>query len=200
MPDKSKVWLNAATELQYARSFTKGRDVKLKGEGYFEVTEDALHPFTVDAGGIQTTVVGTSFIIKAYEGENKTVVSVVSGRVKVASGYETGNVLKPSMQLQFDRQQLITTTSMIDTSSVLAWKQGRLQFEGNSLSEIASVLERWYDIKIQFTDPTAKNCRYYMSFDNNAALEKTFSIIAELTKMQYSIDKNIITLSGKGCR
>ena len=200
LPDKSKAWLNAATELQYASSFTKNREVKLKGEGYFQVTHDAAHPFNVDAGGIQTTVLGTSFNIKAYEAETKTIISVITGSVKVASNNNNLAVLKPSMQLQFDRQQVKTTMSTIDTNSVIAWKNGRLEFEGETLGNIAGSLERWYDLKIIFTDPAIKNCRFYMAFNNTTPLEKTFSIIAELTKLQYTIDKNIITFSGKGCR
>jgi transmembrane sensor len=200
LPDNSKVWLNAATQLEYATSFAKNRYVKLKGEAYFEVTHDASHPFGISAGGIETTVLGTSFNIKAYETENKTIISVITGRVKVADSKQNLAVLKPSMQLQFDRQQATATTSNIDTNSVLAWKHGRLQFEGESFGNIAASLERWYDIKIVLTDPAIKNCRYYMAFENTIPLEKIFSTKAEVTGLKYTINKNTVTLSGKGCR
>src|SRR5215203_1055569 len=50
LPDGSMVWLNAATTLQYARSFTQHRQLTLDGEAYFEVAHDPAHPFSVQSG------------------------------------------------------------------------------------------------------------------------------------------------------
>lgn len=201
LPDSSTVWLNAATTLRYAEAFTKNRNLELTGEAYFEVAHDATHPFRIKAGGVQTIVLGTSFDIKAYESEDKTTISVRSGSVKVNNGPKNLAILKPFMQLQFDRQQQAATTGLIDTSSVLAWKKGRLQFDGETFASIASTLDRWYNIKIAFSNPSISNCRYYMGFDNSIPLEKMLSTMAEVTETQYSIHKNTntITFSGKGC-
>jgi transmembrane sensor len=49
LPDGTKVWLNAASSLTYAPSFSgkSERRVQLSGEAYFEVAKDKLHPFVV---------------------------------------------------------------------------------------------------------------------------------------------------------
>jgi ferric-dicitrate binding protein FerR (iron transport regulator) len=201
LPDRSKVWLNATTELRYTRAFKKNREVELRGEAYFEVTHDASHPFIISGGGVQTTVLGTTFNIKAYQSDNSTTVSVISGSVQVANNSKTLAVLKPSMQLQYNKQEQKATTTTIDSNSVSAWRHGKLQFEGESLADITKSLERWYGIKIVFTNTEMKNCRYYMGFDNQTPLEELLSTMAELTKMQYTINKNdnSVTLSGKEC-
>ena len=202
LPDSSKLSLNASTEIRYKKSFAKNRKIELKGEAFFDVAHDAAHPFVIEAGGLQTTVVGTSFNVKAYESDDKTIISVITGRVKIANNSKTAAVLGPAMQFQFERQNKTSTITAIDTSLVTAWKKGRLHFEGESFADIARSLEQWYGIKIMFNNPTMRHCRYYMNFDNSDSLEKILSSMAELTGMNYSIDKpsNTITLSGNGCR
>jgi ferric-dicitrate binding protein FerR (iron transport regulator) len=200
LPDGSQIWLNAETELRYKTAFTKSREIELNGEAYFEVVHDPTHPFLVKAGELQTTVLGTSFNIKAYKQETQAAVSLISGSVQVSNNSKTPISLKPSTQLVYSKNNQETGIAVIDTNSVMAWKKGKLQFEGESLATIASSLERWYAVKFVFTTPSMKNCRYYMSFDNKLSLEKTLAIVAELTGMKYSVANNTVTLSGNGCQ
>jgi transmembrane sensor len=202
LPDSSRVWLNASTTLRYLKSFNQSRKVELEGEAYFEVTHDAQHPFVVDAGGVHTAVLGTSFNIKAYRPETVTGVSVITGKVRVTDSGGLLGVLTPAVHLQYDRQNRIVKTSTIDTNAVVAWTKGKLLFQGETFAEIARTLENWYGIKIIFTNPRMMSCRYYMSFDNTISLNKLLSIMSEITEMEYVNDeeKNIVTLSGKECR
>lgn len=50
--------------------FTSDRAVSLTGEAWFEVAHDEKHPFTVDAGSLDLTVLGTTFNVSAYPEEN----------------------------------------------------------------------------------------------------------------------------------
>src|SRR5690348_588709 len=46
LPDSSLVWLNSGSHLRYTADFTENkRDVYLDGEAYFQVKQDAGHPF-----------------------------------------------------------------------------------------------------------------------------------------------------------
>lgn len=60
LPDRSKVWLNAASSLTYAVPLIKNgiRSVKLEGEAYFEVNKDKVHPFVVESGGRKSKFLG----------------------------------------------------------------------------------------------------------------------------------------------
>ncbi len=70
LPDGSIVWLNADSRLSYSESFgRKNRNVRLEGEGYFEV-EHGEHPFVVQTDSAQIKVLGTKFDIKNYSDEN----------------------------------------------------------------------------------------------------------------------------------
>ena len=202
LPDGSHVSLNANSTLRYVKNFEKNRSLELSGEGYFEVTHDPSHPFKVKAGEVETTVVGTSFNIKAYPALTNTIVSVITGRVKVTHEEKDLGLLTPTNQLAYDRFRQTSGISIIDTNSVVAWTRGKLQFEGEKFSDIAATLENWYGIKIVLSNPGIGACRYYMSFDNTTTIDKLLSTMSLITEMQYSINKNTntITFSGKECR
>jgi ferric-dicitrate binding protein FerR (iron transport regulator) len=202
LPDGSTVWLNAASTLRYARAFKQTRALELEGEAYFDVKRDESHPFQVKAVGVETTVLGTTFTIKAYANDTVATVSVLSGRVKVGRAGKELAVLTPALQLQVDRDGLLPQIAKVDTAAVVAWKKGVLLFDGAPLSDIAKVLERWYGVQIEFANSSLQACRYYMSFDQSTPLEMLLPTIAEITGMQYRIQHQnmVITLSGDACR
>lgn len=201
LPDSSKVWLNASTILRYAASFRNDRQVRLEGEAYFEVAHDAGHPFVIVAGDLNATVLGTSFNIKAFTADASTKISVISGRVKVTENSKEIGILSASDELKFDRKTRTRTINRIDTNHVLAWKNGKLKFNGESFAEMAVVIEGWYGIQMKFADASIARCRYYLSVDNTVSIDSLLSIIEELAGIRYVFnkDKTIVTISGQGC-
>lgn len=86
LSDNTVVWLNAESSLTYPAVF-KGseRRVELRGEAYFEVAKDAAHPFIVKAGGVDVTVTGTTFSVRAYGNEPVVRTVLESGSVSVSA-------------------------------------------------------------------------------------------------------------------
>ena len=67
LSDGTRVHLNSLSELKYPVSF-KGmneRTVELKGEAFFEIAKDSLHPFKVETQGILIQQFGTAFNVKS---------------------------------------------------------------------------------------------------------------------------------------
>jgi len=84
LPDGSIVWLNADSKLSYSESFSrKNRNVRLEGEGYFEV-EYGEHPFVVRTDSTQIKVLGTKFNVKNYDDENYIRVSLLEGSIALS--------------------------------------------------------------------------------------------------------------------
>lgn len=80
LPDGTRVWLNQNTEIDYPARFSKNeRNVTLKGEAFFEVKRDPSRPFIITSGAVKTTVLGTSFNVRAYN-DNDAQVSVRTGK------------------------------------------------------------------------------------------------------------------------
>ena len=70
LPDGTKGMLNSGSQLTYSLPFTNNREIKLEGEGWFEVSHDENHPFEINTGNSKVKVQGTSFNISAYPVEN----------------------------------------------------------------------------------------------------------------------------------
>ena len=60
--DGTRIRLNSASVIQFPEKFIGDtRQVKLRGEAWFEVSENPEKPFQILTGGISTTVLGTTF-------------------------------------------------------------------------------------------------------------------------------------------
>lgn len=154
LSDGTKVWLNAATVLQFPDRFAAqgSRVVKLvSGEAYFEVHKDKKHPFMVSTTNQSLTVLGTKFNINAYDQLTKT--TLLEGSVKIAIPRQPNNkanevLLSPGEQTVVTSAEIIK--SPIDTSLAVAWKNGKIKFRDASLEEILTGAERWYDLEVKY--------------------------------------------------
>ena len=76
LADGTTVYLNAESELRFPKQFKgKSRKVYLEGEGYFDVQRDEKQPFVVAVKQVEVRVLGTSFGIRAYMGEENVLTS-----------------------------------------------------------------------------------------------------------------------------
>lgn len=85
LPDRTEVWLNAASSLSYGASFATDsvRSVVLIGEAYFNVRHDEDHPFLIHTANMDIRDIGTSFNVKAYPGEALTEATLISGVIEI---------------------------------------------------------------------------------------------------------------------
>ena len=150
LPDKTQVWLNAASSLTYGVSFegTKERRVKLTGEAYFQVAKDKTHPFIVETAKQEVRVLGTHFNINTYN-INQTITTLEEGSVLVSSlrGTKQSLLLQPGEQ-SVNGERLIKEQA--DMESVLAWKNGLLFFRDAPLPVVLDEVSRWYDVEIVY--------------------------------------------------
>lgn len=202
LPDSSVVWLHAASRLRYPEKFNgSNREVYLEGKAFFEVRADQQHPFLVHSGGLTTTVLGTSFNVDAYKGAARIGVTVTSGSVRVSDSLKVLDVLLPAQQISYDARSRAFAKTVVDTTSLVAWKTGKIKFEEKSMGVIAAELERWYGVQFRFTGEALRHCRCTGSFDDNIPLEKLLDVICTVNNIQYKVDDKqaTVTLTGHGC-
>lgn len=153
LPDGSKVWLNAASALRYPTTFAGNeRRVKLEGEAYFEIANNAAMPFKVIAGdATEVEVLGTSFNVNAYKNEQVISTTLLEGAVRL-NAYQQSQILKPGQQAAVNPSTAqLEVRRHVDLDQVMAWKNGLFNFEGATLPEVMRQLERWYDIEVTYT-------------------------------------------------
>lgn len=189
LSDGTEIWLNSGSSISYPSRFSDTREVTLNGEAYFKVTHNS-HPFIVSGNFGEIEVLGTEFDVKAYEGE-PFVTTLVNGSIQ----YRNKNnqvTLNPGTQVIFNQSKMLT--HKVEPEIYTSWKDGKLIFRDEPLENIATRLERWYNVNIELKGEEIKKLRY------NGTIElESFSEVLELIKVttpiQYTFDRDTRILS-----
>ncbi|MGO4875090.1 FecR family protein [Pedobacter psychrotolerans] len=155
LPDKSRVWMNAASSLTYSTSLNEHneRRVKLDGEAYFQIAKDKAHPFIVESKDQEVEVLGTHFNINSY-GDDKIVrTTLLEGSVKVVfqKGERTEKILKPGQQSILLPDNRIAIKE-VDVKEAVAWRDGKFIFDREDMGTIMRKVARWYNVEVIFED------------------------------------------------
>ena len=189
LPDGSKVWLNAASSLTYPEIFVgKERKVKLTGEAYFEVAKNKNMPFIVNTQSQNVEVLGTHFNINSYMDEQTIKTTLLEGSVKVSNN-QFIQILKPGDQaiMNASTNGAIKLVHSVDTDDATAWKNGQFSFNNASLKAILNQLERWYDVKIDYTALPQK--RYNGMVPKKANLSQVLNMLELTGNIKFEIEE-----------
>lgn len=201
LPDGSRAWLNAGSSLKYPTAF-KGdkRDVEMSGEVYFEIEPDKARPFLVRVADrhakgkdMEITVLGTHFNISSYGDEPTMQTTLLEGSVRVEKDAVT-KVLSPGQQARVTKGEAAHDIAVktVDTESVVAWKEGRFEFNGN-IREIMRQISRWYDLDVKYEGNVERK-----SFAGTISRKNNVSEVLKMLEMtggiQFRIDDRKITV------
>lgn len=172
LPDGTLIWLSPASTLHCTERLDNGAmNLRLEGEAFFEVQQDAARPFTIVTGALTTTVLGTSFSIQAYRDQPAVGVTVVTGKVAVKETKEAIAV-SPHQRAVFNKQtKAISISDHVDTEQLLLRREGILKYKGAPLQEVISTLGNYYNVRINIEGPT-DDCFYFGDFDIQKGLDK----------------------------
>ncbi|MEK6478420.1 FecR domain-containing protein [Catalinimonas sp. 4WD22] len=193
LKDSTVIQLNSESTLKYKPS--SGREVFLEGEAFFDVARDTLRPFRIYTRSITTTVLGTSFNIKAFTNEDDIAVSVVSGKVKVEQQDTTQKKtlhLAPGEQALYTHQDTAFTKKKFEYQEVISWKDGRLYFKNARFAEVITTLERWYGVEIEVQRKGIENG--FSGSYTNRSLESVLEGMSFVLEFEYEINNNQITI------
>jgi len=218
LPDGSKVWLNAGSEISYGEDFGKSsRDVKLSGEAYFEVSPDANRPFLVHTDNFNIKVLGTAFNVRAYAADDESEATLMQGLIELSinNGDSRKIMLKPNEKLVFKKNERvkesalpvkppyhpkpeITITGLQKSfkDSVVVetqWLYDCLAFQDDKLKDIALTMSRWYGVSVEIKDKSLEQKEFSGLFrDEN--VEQVMRALKLAGKFDYTINKNRITI------
>lgn len=194
LPDGSRVWLNASSRLVYPSRFEgKLRRVYLSGEGYFEVSHDASHPFVVDNNFFTTTVLGTVFNVEAYSRKEANLV-LVEGKVAVELlGDSAVCLVEPGQQAVFDDSGM-WTVSPINTYPYTQRKEGYFYFDQQPLREIMADIGRWYGKTVVFEDSNLSETKLHFVAERKDSLGTVLESINRMDTVAVAVEKGEIVI------
>ena len=194
LPDGSRVWLNAASSIQYPTAFSgTERRVEVKGEAYFEVAHDAGKPFRVALdGGAEVEVLGTHFNVNDYGDEPAPTVTLLEGSVRVKNK-ANAVVLEPGQQAAV-LENNFRVQHQVNTTQVVAWKDGGFNFDNMGVETVMRQLSRWYDIEVVYQQGIPDK-KFYGEIGRELTLEEVLEGL-KLSGVRFRIEagKKLIVL------
>lgn len=197
LPDGTRVWLNADSELKYASNFnSQNRDVYISGECYFEVSKNPHKPFIVHANDLQVKVYGTHFNVRESARQQQSEVTLVEGKVEVLSPENQSlSYLAPGEKLTL-RENRYSVKKEQNPLAQIAWTQGVLTFVDQPFEEVVEYLENWYGVSIQLDQALHNNHRYTFKVKTES-LREVLELISVITPIRYKIDGEQVYISMK---
>jgi transmembrane sensor len=221
LPDGTTVWLNAGSRLIIESDFSGAREVRLEGEAFFDVVKKSVQPFIVHTGGVDIRVLGTAFNVKAYPEDPSVETTLLRGRIQVYDRDDSVKApieLKPNEKLVLPKKPPTTelpatndekspaisarsrfTITHIDSTKKenerieTAWVYSRFEFRGDRFEDLAHKMQRWYNVKIIFTDEKVKQLQFDGSFEKET-VEEAMAALKTANLFTYQINKYEISV------
>lgn len=156
--DGSVVTLNTESEIRVAYSDTQRGVELIAGEALFDVAKNRALPFVVTAGETTVRVVGTSFTVRRLE-DTPVEVLVREGIVEVfkpQTGIAPVRITANTMAVAPLGGAAGITARALPVAQVdrqMAWKNGQIAFEGETLAQAVQEFARYSDTRIVIDDP-----------------------------------------------
>ncbi|HXB36019.1 MAG TPA: FecR domain-containing protein [Puia sp.] len=221
LPDGTLVWLNAGSRLTYGKNFnTTTREVNLTGEAFFDVAHNTQKPFLIHTTRIDVQVLGTRFNVKSYPSDRTTEATLIRGSIEVLIRDRPSEkiILRPDEKLVVANDTGILhrlspgrygapgpgdplvairkptyeqkTGAIIETS----WVDNKLIFREETFGDLASKMQRWYGVTIQFADPALEQLQFTGTFKEET-IEQALDALKYTARFSYQTEGNLIIIN-----
>lgn len=192
LPDGTKAWLNALSSIRYPTAFDgPERSVHITGEVYLAVSKNRAKPFIIYTEQQRIEVLGTSFNVNAYQDDDQTLTTLVSGSLRVTDAKSAMQVtLKPGQQAIVGKEKNIQVNT-INVEDSYAWKNGLYILNEEPLSQYARKIERWYDVQVDM-GPYG-NTRLSAIIPRDAKLSEVLQAIELKSDVRFNIEGRRVT-------
>lgn len=202
--DGTKVWLNAGSRMAFPTKFAgKTRNIFLEGEAYFEVTHKENQPFVVNTGEIAIKVLGTRFNLSAYKSDKLTETVLLEGKVAISEASALGflkheTILSPNQKASYNRNsRSMSIIKVVDVDLAIAWTEGWFKFSQQSLNDVLTKLERYYNVQFVFDSKFSTADLITGKLDLKESVESVMIALADVVDIQYRIDGSKIYIEKK---
>jgi len=196
LSDSSIVWLNSGSTLSYPQQFGENRPVTLVGEAYFEIKKNEK-PFVVSTNYGDVKVKGTSFNVKAYSDDNAFETTLEEGVVVFkVKNTENEVTLQPGEQIEKTAKGF--NVKQVETKYFTSWKDGKLLFNKEPFPDFIKKLERWYNVKIEYSDPELDKLWYTGTIEMET-ISEVMEMISKAAPVKYSFNNKtrVFTIKAK---
>lgn len=195
LSDGSTIFLNSGSSIEYPERFGSNvREVKLKGEAFFQISKDVKRPFKVLSDGFEVVVLGTMFNVNTTLKSPS--VALVEGKVLLNSDDHRFSLqLEPGQMGRFDKIQSSFSSTGFDIEYITGWKDGYLMFRDATFDEVVEKLHVWYGVQIKVTNKGKSGDWSYTAKFKNEDLKIVLKNMSTLRKFDYQIKSDSLMIS-----
>jgi ferric-dicitrate binding protein FerR (iron transport regulator) len=189
LPDGTKVWLFPGSAIQVPENYNgTERHVMVKGRAFFDVKQDILKPFFVNAGDMQTRVIGTSFEVNTLLLQNPSVV-VKSGRVAVSWRGKEQVQLSLNKRIVFNISTGSTQASVdsVNADALCSWWSGAFNFEQTPLTDVLQNIGQWYKTGIGLQGDKWKKEKLTIQIETDLTIGEAMRLLCETIGAKYKM-------------
>ncbi|WP_165963541.1 FecR family protein [Hymenobacter radiodurans] len=205
--DGSTVLLQPSSTLRYPQQFTDAkREVFLQGEAFFNIARNPVKPFLVVTDKVVTTVLGTSFTVRAYPEQPQALVMVRTGKVRVSprptgTGSPAGRVaapleLIPNQQVAYSPEVLEMRKELVERPALLIPRP--FAFDDRPVTEVIQALEHAYGVPIVYDEAALSGCTVRLIFRDEPMFEK-LDLLCKALGASYERAGTKVIFHSKGC-
>lgn len=160
LSDGSVLFLNTDSSVNVSYNDDLRQITLNRGEAFFDVEPDSERPFDVLVPSGVIRVLGTQFGVRLSPKD--TTVTVIKGRVGLDAQLDTPageeQAYQADLTLQANQRFVLEAVDenvepeTVDASSILAWREKRLIYRGDSLGDVVVDLNRYFEESIRLAD------------------------------------------------
>lgn len=212
LQDGSEVRLAPGSSIVHAYGFTNsGRTIQLAGEAWFDVAKDSPRPFSVTAGGVTTTALGTKFSMSSQRNRG-VAVQLFEGKVKIEAvpgAKEIGTIiLEPGQQCVIDEQlhaavskmwtdkAIAATTVPVTTEKSNTIKRMKpIEFVQTPLVDVLDQLGNRYHVHFRYDATELNNDQVTGTFLPSDELSVALKLLRSINNLSFSQYQDTIQVS-----
>ena len=185
LPDGTSVCLKSGASLTFEES-DGCRIAALRGDAYFDVAGDTLHPFIVRTDALDVKVLGTAFSVSAPSGSGTADVILERGSVRLMSkGGMPLLRLTPNQRAAYNASTGDISVEQVYAAPMIRQQYSIIRFENASVEEIVRVIEDNYGIKVSASGYDSSK-QYHMSFLRSDPPGDVLAVLELLTGGHFS--------------
>ncbi|HEY6899605.1 MAG TPA: FecR domain-containing protein, partial [Puia sp.] len=165
LPDGTTIRMNAAADIRFPASFSPARrEVRMEGQGYFEVMSPGVSfsPFLVHVKSpkhlqkyldeLTITVLSTKFDVRANAQDSSIQIVLDKGKLKIQIPGGKPVILVAGQSFTLDSLGTPQVRSTNKTDREKAWRNNEFDFRSKSTVFILDELGRWYGAHVEYRE------------------------------------------------
>lgn len=166
LPDGSTAAINTQSSIEVSSESHQRTVTLVKGEAWFRVARDPSRPFVVQVGTVRVRALGTAFSVRRTAQGADVLVTEGSVETWVQGAQRQVTRMGAGTKASIAATAVIapSPTRHADIDRQLAWREGRIDLEGDTLGQAVEEFNRYNERKIVISTPELSSERLYGVF------------------------------------